>query len=544
MKLNKFLLMGAIALGLVACNNNDVPEPPIEEGNTFAYITVALPSGSTRALPDDYNAVTKWAGNDAIENLAVYLVDANYVTKSTYTKDDFTLTQDVNSVGATTTDVILKPKKGIKTTPGYKKVYVVINAPQDILDKLNAISAAGAFETAYKDAVQTIVAKPTAATSAVDPNGTAAGHVAKFDAKDHIMMTNYEECAITVAEGITETQTLDAANPKNRAKVKAERVVGRILVTFDQTATTITDRGVTLGTISDLSFVVAQGERAMYYQRKADWKTPGFNWIPTATSYDVAGGGSAYNYYDYEGLKVDYKKPIKSVATYAAATTATDILKAGLDGIFLLPNTHDATGDGGYRKGNTAYILVRAKFAPSRMADGHSYVAGEDFYVGANGAFYSSFTNARTPANGGVTGQEVARYVGGKVLYVVWANPNVIDPAAWIYSPVIRNNIYHVHIKSFKKLGTNWNPLVPQNPNNPSVYDPSVPGGVKPGDTTNPFNPDPKPGLPNVSGPDTPNPNEPDNPIDPEDPLKDTETWMSVDVTIAPWAVHSYQIEL
>lgn len=143
------------------------------------------------------------------------------------------------------------------------------------------------------------------------------------------------------------------------------------------------------------------------------------------------------------------------------------------------------------------------------------YTSGADFFVGANGKFYTTAANAVDPAKGGVTGQSVAKYVKGKVLYYAWVNPDAVP--AWYNSPVIRNNVYHIHITGFKNLGTNWNPLYPENP-----------------DTTNPSNPDPKPSVPGVT--------EPENPIVPTDPLTTSETWMSVDVKVLPWKLHSYSV--
>ena len=91
-------------------------------------------------------------------------------------------------------------------------------------------------------------------------------------------------------------------------------------------------------------------------------------------------------------------------------------------------------------------------------------------------------------------------------------------PEKPLNAPVYRNNIYHISVKGFKKIGLNWNPLFPENPNTP-------------GDKTNP---DPKPN----------NPHEPVPPIKPEDNLSPKETYMSVDVSVIPWNVHTYEIEL
>jgi hypothetical protein len=198
----------------------------------------------------------------------------------------------------------------------------------------------------------------------------------------------------------------------------------------------------------------------------------------------------------------------------------------------VLPTTHleGVKVASNYKKGNTVYALIRAQFTPTAeaYADGGTYTTGTDFYVGENGKFYISAANSQDPAKGGVASQKVTKYVGGKVLYYAWANPDVVPD--WYNSPVIRNNVYHIHITGFKNLGTNWNPLFPEDPNGSTIT-----------------NPDPKP---IVTVPDPSDPEnqivipEPENPINPKDPLTTLETWMSVDVTVLPWQLHSYNVEL
>ena len=78
MKLNKLFLIGAIALGLVACDSSEIiPEETVgNEGNSYASITVKFPKGATvRTLPGDYNQNGSWTGRDAIETVTVFLVN-------------------------------------------------------------------------------------------------------------------------------------------------------------------------------------------------------------------------------------------------------------------------------------------------------------------------------------------------------------------------------------------------------------------------------------------------------------------------------------
>ena len=113
----------------------------------------------------------------------------------------------------------------------------------------------------------------------------------------------------------------------------------------------------------------------------------------------------------------------------------------------------------------------------------------------------------RDASKRGVAGQTAQKYVGRKVMYFVWINPD--DLAKAVNSPVIRNNIYHVQIKGISKIGANWNPLVPvENPSHPKITDPNDPTNPV---NDNPNNPDPRP---------KDNPYEPkDPPVDPKDPI-------------------------
>ena len=129
-------------------------------------------------------------------------------------------------------------------------------------------------------------------------------------------------------------------------------------------------------------------------------------------------------------------------------------------------------------------------------------------------------------------------------MYYAWLNPD--EKPDWYNSPVLRNNIYHIHITGFKNLGTNWNPLFPEDPTR-ELEDPTKPYDP----VENPYkpkeNPDPKP-TPDPNGPQDPTdpetPEEPKTPIDPEDPLTTPITYMSVDVTVLQWLVHSYNVDL
>ena len=378
----------------------------------------------------------------------------------------------------------------------------------------------------------------------------AAKEAAKADASgnDVILMTNATSPAVkTIEDGVTEEQAKQGT--KNLIQIPVQRAVARVLLTVSQEEYEITRAdGVKLGKIKNITYAVAQGEKSFYLTQQREnpssaagsrgiVKTPGYSIVPRVDGrtgqFDNRSYQKMEQYYDYSDLieTAESGKARKAIK----ADDVSDALKIGAQSLkqsaFIFENTHKH-GDydivdykGKYRRGNTAYVLVRATFVPydDAFADkalypGQHYQEGTTFYVGENGALYhtsDNATNSKISGAGGVKGQKVSEYTNGKVLYYAIVNPDNTERP--LNAPVYRNNIYHISVKGFKKIGVNWNPLFPEDPN-----------------TTNPKNPDPKPN----------NPNEPVPPIKPEDNNSIKETFMAVSVSVIPWDVHSYDIEL
>lgn len=592
-----------LGLGLTACNNDDLPGgPDAEKGNTHVSVTLklgkgAVPAQTPRALPNDYNEVGEWAGKDKISTVTIYVSDM-----STVATHNFVVGTHYEVDGN-----FLKPLEpaAIQTTAGLKKVYVLVNATADALAQIaDAGTTAGAFEAAYAN----VLALANSGTAlAVE---TSASKIAVVDTdNDVIMMTNVEPQTINVEPNVDQAGTLAGAN---RVNMQVERAVARVMVTTAKTSYDVpsADGSTVIGSIANITWVLAQGENSLFIQRKTDWATPNWGYIPTTDKmyWDEAG-----DKYDYSGLFENYEPATKfggttvpTLADYAAANAGSIGESSILDGKFVLPTTHAvAAGEASsFKKGNTVYAMIRAKFTPTTFADGGTPATDGTFYLGADGKFYTT-ANAALDPTGTKVYQKVTKYENGKVIYYAWANPD--ERPAWYNSPVLRNNIYHIHITGFKTIGTNWNPLYPEDPNDPNRvpyipnpgYDPTdptqpwTPGTNEPYipngnfDPEKPVGPDNQPYLPNpgydpnqptvpgenspvLPNPDyepgtnpdpkpfpefTPNPDpnnpgepiipeEPENPIDPKDPLTTPETWMSVDVTVLPWLVHSYEVDL
>lgn len=474
MNFKKYFLAIFVGLGFLACSDdNDVEQDPQGPEGVPTYINLSVNLSSSlgqKALPEDYNPDGDYEGNDGVVTLDIYMV-----------ADDGTLEakrfvgSDISSTGT-----VVAPSQPFRTTSGTKTVWVVLNSPQ-----------------------------PLQTTVPTDDDWLPMAGLAKIQSDGGV---NYDVITMTgksiptyIAPDITAQGVSGGANT---VKVQVTRVASRVIVTTTASTDLMAEDGTTkIGTISNITYSVAQGTNQIYRTGRTQLDaatnslyplTWGSDYIPVTGNYNT----QATKYYDYADLLTPAAVPAKP---------ATDGYKS-LPGKFLFENGHKL-GDvktSGYKKGNTAYVLVRATLTPdpTAVADGQPLV-NNTFYVGqTDGLIYSS----KAAAQAAVQNQKVAMYQNGKMLQYAWLNPDDIEKPE--NSPVMRNNIYHINIKAFNKIGLNWNPLYPEDPNLPD-------------------NPDTKPG----------DPDEPENPIDPTDPLTPEQTYMSVDITVLNWTVHSYDIE-
>lgn len=574
------LVLGA---GFTACSSDDLNVKPGTEANqkatTYMSVSFVLPTAnSTRAADDGqdennpkFNNVGKWAGKDDIKKVNVYVFDNTGALEAnpTYTTAQLSFTQV--STGADQAKV--SANTAFKVKPGAKTVYVVVNPTTAAENLLNIAvnNTLATFKAAYESA-NLAFANPSVRTTYTTDDETNAGELAKVDGgKDVILMTG-KAAEPTIVDNVSAAEAVSGI--KNRADLTVQRAVARVLVTttatfFDLKGINPNDGSIDNAAIkvSDLTYVVGQGENKFYFLQKeqspantdgAAFTTPAFAKVPSGADYwttdyqlDYATVGKNYDYSglwkntatgNIKGVSVPTRAAFDSNAANELTNVTTD-LNAGLKGEFILPTLHKYSttrAQSNYRKGNTAYILVRGYLTPKYVVDatgnvvaGTTLGATDDVYLGANGVFYADKNCVQDPAKKGVTGQTAQLYKGRKVMYFVWINPDNLTKA--VNSPVIRNNIYHVQIKGISKVGANWNPLVPT-PNTPNTpgqpIDPNTPGNPI---NNNPNNPDPRPDNP--LEPKTP-------PVDPTDPISNEETWMSVNVNILPWAVHSYEVEL
>ena len=570
----------ALGAGFTACSNDDLGKNEGKEvaqsGTAFMSVSFTLPAPTTtRADRYQYGS---WNGKDKINSVKVFVFNAEDKLEKVVSLSNLRLDQE------TTGTVKVSSNEAFKVKAGAKKVYVVVNPTDAVTLPETADTPLADFTAAYDK-----VNKPTApATGAADPyyptaavTETRADKFASVSGQEDVILMTGDKAEVNVADGVTEQEAVSGV--KNQAHLTVERAVARVVVTTNKTVAAFEIKGdnpetadketdFVLATLSDITYTVAQGERAFNFLKKEYTdagttqdkegtkkyeNTPAFA-QKTANTDDfwAATSMTAYTnlieHYDYSGLWLNEKKgfEVKSRDAFIGdvdkddeevgkVTTHITTANTGDHGLFILPTTHKygATADASdYRKTNTAYILVRGVLNPKVYVDANGAfkkdegLKGKDFYLGANGLVYASKDCVQDPTKKGEKGQTAKKYVGGKTLYFVWVHPDNL--AATLNSPVDRNNIYHVQLKGVASWGANWNPLVP------------YPKGTTPPDFTQP-----NPQYP--SNPNNPNDRPNDNPFEPKNPpvnpfenLTPTETWMSADVVIAPWAVHSYEVVL
>lgn len=488
--MKKFFSVGALALALImgmsSCSKEkgNTPDTPESNLDTYVGVRIAFPGATgTRVLPEDYNPNGEWKGRDKIEKITIYLVNKTkgQIDFATFNEGSFNLAIDATGM--------LTPTLAVRATSGeVVDAYAVIN---DLNDKTSALKSYSVTEFDEK-------------FKALEIEVANSQDVAKYEStKDIVMMTNAKNAAsITVAPNVTAQQAKDGT--ANRANIEVSRVVSRAIVTKAtglNTAIKVTDsnkKEISTITVTDIKYAVGQSNRKFFNVQKPDFSTPNpvYGYVPANEDWKANNA----TYFDYSDLATPQE--LQAIASKDNANVQT-ALNAETFSKFVLPITHE---DGKYKKGNITYFEITCKFTVDNVyGAGDVATAGtadQDVYLGmSDGKFYSSRELAEAK------GQQATMYKGGVMKYVIWLNPNGgYGEDKITKSPTFRNQVYHAHIKGFKEIGVPNNPL---NPNDP--------------------NPDPK---------------NPDNPIDPNDDPESEKTYLSVSITVLPWTIHSYEVDL
>ena len=515
MKKQFFIAAAALTLAssLTSCSRDywdelseHTEEQAAPKPTTFMTVAFALPKLSTRAGAADgqdlddpnFNHHGKWAGTDKIDNISVYVFNGDNSTAKLEIKKDFASTDLITKVEDN--QLFVKIKEPFLVSKGNKKIYVVINSTTESDALLTATvnsTTLQQFSEKYESAELSLVAAT---------GGSVADKVAKLENNQHIILMTGAPINKLMEDGVSKFEA--STGTRNNASVQFKRAVSRVLVTTTKDSYTLAGYNPSNAqkendflTLDQLHYVVAQGENHLYFQQKAStdgtaaFTTPAFDQVPRETDFSAAPYTQEYNqigaHYDYTGLQKNQTDNTTSVKGFSVKvrnpfaptpTTVEELAKADLNGElagqYVLPTLHKFNTDEaqtGYRKGNTPYVLVRARITPKKYIDDNGQVSDAaladdvDLYYGLEtGYFYVNKNHVTDGAHHGRANQKAYKYTKRVALYFAWLNPD--DASKPLNSPVVRNNIYHLHIASISQLGSNWNPLVPSGKDNPDPF--------------------------------------------------------------------------
>ncbi|MBR8712366.1 Mfa1 family fimbria major subunit [Porphyromonas levii] len=523
--MKKFFSVGALALALImgmsSCNKNqNDPQNNGTQGETDTYVGLMIkfpsPSGTTRALPGDYNENGEWTGQDKIVSAKVYIVtnDAT-VNSSSYDLTKFDVTGNV-----LTPNIVVKAKSGENV-----KAYVILNDRKGKLISQVDNLAPAEFATKFAEIVaEAATIQDIAETISDTSTGTGT------DVKDIIVMTND---VAPENKQILPNATPDMAKSgtRNQMEVNVSRIASRGIVTAaqniktkkleikmsktveDKVNSTVTTEEATTATltITDIEYNVSGGAKKVRAMKNilSAGDENGMKVVDEVYNFTPNANLTWENLYSNATASANFffnnaPQEFKTVQESADKTTANVIeaLKAEkANSRFVLPVTH---ADGNYKKGNTTMFEIRVKFTALNNtekfpdAEDLSSHTGTVYYGVADGFFYTSkekaqmkdknFTGAVTTAK-----QEVKEYVNGYMYYYIWLNPNkpYSGTDKITMSPTVRNQVYHAHITGFKELGLSTK-----------------------------------------------------EEIKPDENLETDKTYLSVKLNVLPWTIHSYEVDL
>ncbi len=352
MKLNKYFLIGAMGLGLFACNddlnengNQDGNQP--QEGTTYAAISLKFGNATTaRAVGDGpvTGKENKGDGNEAdiqtvrliVADAATNKVECNHV----YTKD-------------AAQNPTIDGRYVFAIQPGEKKIYAFVNE-----EKGNNLETAAAVNNIWDGTTSTVTKK---ASELGTYNGTS-GQGTPF-----VMSVTKVE-TWDILSGVSKEQA--EAGTKNRVDLNVERMVAKVTVQLADAL--VADNGFANQpvTLTALTAQIGNADNITYDKNGADdaakYKSPAESY---RIAYDVNGVRQTPEYYNYADNTEDFYKGFERAkllsgnaeSLYAPNATG-DAKKNPQTQFYCLENTH-AT----YVQANTTFVSVAATMTANKV---------------------------------------------------------------------------------------------------------------------------------------------------------------------------------
>lgn len=431
MKLNKYLLMAAMGLGLVACTENDLVEGgdsngAQNDGTTYVGFSLKFNASNTRATATGEEDGTE--AEQKINTAYVLMTDASDKIEKV-----LSFTGD-NDKGVTEGEGYYKDKGKFlfKTSAGVHHFYAVVN-PETVPTENTTI------DDYFKQAVTLEVDK---IPSIIDVESS------------NFMMASEDVLIASVEDGVTEEEALDG--PNNSYTIYVERVSAKVTMTCDdKTLTNATNNAG--GTLANTQFTLNQGVGGFFRMAQASIiadEENTFEYISGPTSVYIKG--------------TDPSEDVDYIHRSAAP-------------VYCLENIR-----GSYLQGNTTYLTLQTTFTPAKVVDCADEIkelkentTTGTFYVVKQGELAGNYimeTDLTTYQNGddsklpaGVEAISDAYTDGNCYFGPIWIGQEEADDAN-ANAPVVRNTWYNLKITGITLPGDPDEPTIdPEQPLTPAT---------------------------------------------------------------------------
>ena len=257
----RIFILSIVALtSLSACRDYDFDEsnnnPTILDANKTTHFSFAFSvagakakvAPSTRsisdaAVPTDRSYWGKWGGNDSIASVTIYLFHRATGSTADYTYEETKTFPAAELQTVLQTDpkgdrVLFRPRKAIASTPGDKRIFVVVNPTERISERIESEIANNGGKGAYQSDLFNEFLHGSNVVEFQTPNypdendnitTTRAGElVQRKGNKDAILMTG-ESVSFNIPDNVAEGDAWD-----NVPEAVVERAVARVVVSFNQ----------------------------------------------------------------------------------------------------------------------------------------------------------------------------------------------------------------------------------------------------------------------------------------------------------------------
>lgn len=403
MKLNKYFMIGAMGLSLVACSDNlddnqGVNGNASNEGTTYAAFTVDFKGTNSRADATEVGTTEE----QAVKTAYVVLVGTNgnietVLEKTTDAKESTDTGEGVYTVDS-------KERYLFQTEPGDRTFYAIVNPDEAPTTGTN-------INTYFTTATAMSVEGEKAIADPKSDNG--------------FMMTCQKAEIFHVEDGVTQAEALAATGAQNNFEIAVERVAAKVTVTAANATIASEDGGAAGGTIANTTFNLKGGATMSTRMAQAAAEISGNAWT-----------------YEKENVEVEI--------------SATDAYKTA-DPVYCLENLHTT---GNYKQDNVTYITLKTIFTPTKVVNAttgaiedYTYTEGDNktFYVVTRGTLSGNYIMGDATTGAAPTtlpaGVEAvsAPYTNGECWFgPIWIGQEKQNVDA--DAPVVRNTWYNLEI--------------------------------------------------------------------------------------------------